>query len=203
MTVLLFLSALKFCGSVRGDGGSVNMMSCSACGTSHVEPRKQVGVADVIPVKVREREIVDVGGRVADFGQLRSSRFRGRCISQRAGSAARRETRCREPRRSPTSACLWDEQSGTRHRHVSSWRDLPFSADTEWYREYSGCRRRIRRAAAISAAAAWIEAEPAMRARTQPARQEEISAAIMLDMVISVFRHAETRNVDFGIVREA
>src|SRR6185369_5044854 len=48
------------------------------------EPRRageQVGVANVVPVKMRKRQIRDVGRRVADFVQLRLELLGGRGIA--------------------------------------------------------------------------------------------------------------------------
>src|SRR4026208_1739551 len=50
--------------------------------------REQVGVADMVPMKMRKREIRDVGRRVADFVELRLQLPSGRTVSsKRPGSA--------------------------------------------------------------------------------------------------------------------
>jgi hypothetical protein len=53
--------------------------------------REQVRIADMVPMKVREREIRDVGRCVADFVQLRLQLSRGRTVPPQRARSARRD----------------------------------------------------------------------------------------------------------------
>ena len=82
--------------------------------------RKEIGVPNVIPMKVRKRQVVDIGRRVTGFGELRCQGLGSDSVAQRSRTAAGREAAVRDRAHVPHQITLRVSDQKAFHRHLGS-----------------------------------------------------------------------------------